>query len=128
MPTISVTKIFTFDSAHSLSGHKGKCAEVHGHTYRMEVTVVRSNGELLTSGSSEGMVMDFADLKEIVDEEILEKVDHKLLNDVFSFRTTAENMAMHFYELLQQKLQAVGIEIVRLRLWETPTSYAEVRR
>ena len=121
-----ITKIFTFDAAHSLPEHKGQCADLHGHTYRLEVTIARQNGELITNGSSAGMVMDFSDLKEIVNTEILEKVNHKFLNDVLDFRTTSENMSAYFYEVLQQKLVPIGVEVICLRLWETPTSYAEV--
>lgn len=126
MAKISITKIFTFDSAHSLPGHKGKCANLHGHTYRLEVTVSRQNGSLVTGGSSEGMVMDFGDLKSIVNTEIIEQADHKLLNDVYDFRTTSENLASHYYHVLERKLSPLGVAVCRIRLWESPTSYVEV--
>lgn len=101
MTAISVTKIFKFDAAHFLPEHSGKCADLHGHTYRLEVTVARKDGGLVAEGSSAGMVIDFGDLKAIVQREIIEKVDHKMLNDIFPFRTTAENMVIHFYEVLE---------------------------
>ena len=126
MTTISVTKIFKFDAAHFLPEHSGKCAELHGHTYRLEVTVARKDGGLVADGSSAGMVLDFGDLKAIVQREIIEKVDHKMLNDIFPFRTTAENMVIHFYEVLEQQLTPLDVEILKLRLWETQTSFAEV--
>ncbi len=126
MARISVTKIFKFDAAHFLPEHKGKCADIHGHTYRLEVTVARTDGDVLASGSSAGMVLDFGDLKEIVQREIIEKVDHKMLNDVLPFRTTAENMVVYFYEVLEQQLALLGVEVLKLKLWETQTSYAEV--
>ncbi|MGL5205910.1 MAG: 6-carboxytetrahydropterin synthase QueD [Acidaminococcaceae bacterium] len=125
---MSVTKIFKFDAAHFLPEHSGKCAELHGHTYRLEVTVARRDGGLVAEGSSTGMVLDFGDLKAIVKREIIEKVDHKMLNDVFSFRTTAENMVIYFHKVLEQELVPLGIEVLKLRLWETPTSFAEVAK
>lgn len=128
MAKISITKIFTFDSAHSLPGHKGKCANLHGHTYRLEVTVSRQNGGLVTGGSSEGMVMDFGDLKSIVNTEIIEQADHKMLNDAYDFRTTSENLASHYYHVLEGKLSPLGVEVCRIRLWESSTSYVEVGR
>ena len=92
----------------------------------MEVTVARTDGDVLASGSSAGMVLDFGDLKEIVQREIIEKVDHKMLNDVLPFRTTAENMVVYFYEVLEQQLALLGVEVLKLKVWETQTSYAEV--
>ena len=126
MAKTTITKIFMFDSAHSLPGHKAKCAHVHGHTYRLEVTVTRKEGNLIAGGSSDGMVMDFSDLKEIVNTEIIEQADHKFLNDVYAFRTTSENIANHYYRLLAEKLAPLGVEVCRLRLWESPTSFVEV--
>ena len=126
MTAISVTKIFKFDAAHFLREHSGKCAELHGHTYRLEVTVARKDGGLVADGSSADMVLDFGDLKAIVQREIIEKVDHKMLNDIFPFRTTAENMVVYFHEVLEQQLVPLGVEVLKLRLWETQTSFAEV--
>ena len=126
MTAISVTKIFKFDAAHFLPEHSGKCAGLHGHTYRLEVTAARKDGGLVSGGSSAGMVLDFGDLKAIVQREIIEKVDHKMLNDIFPFRTTAENMVVYFHEVLEQQLVPLGVEVLKLRLWETQTSFAEV--
>lgn len=122
---VKTTKSFTFDAAHFLPEHKGKCANMHGHTYRLEVTVVRNNGTLGNVGSDEGMVIDFADLKAIVKAEVIDKMDHKVLNDVLPFRTTAENMAAYIFEVLTDKLQASGVIVDRIKLWETPDSYVE---
>lgn len=124
----SATKIFSFDAAHSLPGHSGKCAAVHGHTYRLEVTVARYGSDLIIGGSSDGMIIDFGDLKAIVHEEIIDKADHRMLNDIYPFRTTAENMAQYFYKILQKRLMPMGIEVDSIRLWETPTAYVEVKK
>ncbi|HVJ50088.1 6-carboxytetrahydropterin synthase QueD [Desulfitobacterium sp.] len=123
---IKVTKSFTFDAAHFLPNHKGKCAKMHGHTYKLEVTVVREDGKLMDSGSDEGMVIDFSDLKAIVKAEVIDKVDHNVLNEVFSFRTTAENMAAHIFDVLTDKLRPLGVKVAKIKLWETPDSCAEV--
>lgn len=123
---IKVTKSFSFDAAHFLPNHKGKCSNMHGHTYKLEVTVIRDNGQLIDRGSDEGMVIDFSDLKSIVKSEVLDKVDHKVLNEVFPFRTTAENMAAYIFDVLDEKLSSYGVKVERIRLWETPDSWAEV--
>ena len=111
---MKVTKIFTFDAAHYLKFYDGPCHNLHGHTYRLEVTC-KSN--TLTNG----MLMDFAVLKQLVSEKILSKVDHKFLNDVFPFEPTAEKMA----DWILKELQPV-MPVYSVRLYETPTSFAEV--
>lgn len=123
---IKLTKSFTFDSAHFLPDHKGKCSNMHGHTYRLEVTVVRDNGKLINGGSDDGMVIDFSDLKDVVKAEVIDKIDHKVLNEVLPFRTTAENMAAHIFCVLTDKLQLRGVNIDKIKLWETPDSYVEI--
>jgi 6-pyruvoyltetrahydropterin/6-carboxytetrahydropterin synthase len=125
---VKTTKSFTFDAAHFLPNHKGKCAAMHGHTYRLEVTVVRENGKLSNDGSDEGMVIDFADLKALVKAAVIDRMDHKVLNDVLPFRTTAENIVAHIFQVLTDKLQASGVTVDRIKLWETPDSYAEAGR
>lgn len=124
---ISVTKIFTFDSAHRLNDYIGKCANLHGHTYKLEVQV---------KGRTDyrGIVVDFGDLKQIVNEHIISKYDHKFLNDLLPFNTTAENMVVFFFEVIDDQLKQLintrtqEIELQRVRLWETPNSYAEITR
>lgn len=125
---ITAKKIFHFDAAHCLPGHQGKCASLHGHTYRLEVVVVRKDGGLIANGSSEGMIIDFGDLNHIVKETILDKVDHHCLNDVFDFRTTSENLAAYMYTQLAERLAASDIVLDRLLLWESSTSSVEVSR
>lgn len=122
---VSVTKIFSFDSAHRLDDYIGKCANLHGHTYKLEVTFKGRTDE-------RGIVVDFGDIKSIVNEQIIGKYDHRFLNDLMPFNTTAENMVVHFFELVDNHLKGIedGNEAVlmRMRLWETPTCYAEVTR
>ncbi len=115
----TITKILTFDAAHSLPEHLGKCRNVHGHTYTLEVTI---EGETDSGGPTDGMVMDFADLSSRAAELVVEPLDHHYLNDLFDFAPTAEAVAKWALVTLRQ----AGLPVVRVRLWETPTSYAEV--
>ncbi|SSY79833.1 6-carboxytetrahydropterin synthase QueD [Alysiella crassa] len=133
-------KQFTFDMAHMLDGHDGKCQNLHGHTYILQVEV---SGCLHEEGAKKGMVMDFADLKDIVKQHILDKMDHAFIYDTTSAResqvadllnqlnsktygiatrTTAEEMTRHIFNTL--KIEA-NLPVSLVRLWETPSSYCE---
>lgn len=111
----TVTKEFVFDSAHQLEDYQGPCARVHGHTYKLQVTL-----EGMVNPAT-GMLVDFSTLKKIVNERIVDKLDHRMLNEVLDFNPTAELMAQWMFNLLREDLP-----VVRVRLWETPTSYATV--
>ena len=87
-----VTKIFTFDAAHQLTNYYGKCERVHGHTYRLEVTL---EGDV----HSNDMVIDFVLLKRIVKRQVLEKLDHHFLNDVLE-NPSAERLAVWIWDQL----------------------------
>ncbi|MRN38411.1 6-carboxytetrahydropterin synthase QueD [Neisseria sp. N95_16] len=136
---MKITKIFSFDSSHMLDGHDGKCQNLHGHTYKLEITV--SDG-LIQGGAKDGMVMDFTDLKAIVKQEIIDPFDHAFIYDGsneresqiaalldgwnmkilrLNYRTTAENMSMEMFTRLKQ----AGLKVCSVKLWETPTSCAE---
>lgn len=116
---ISITKKFTFEAAHQLPNHDGKCKNLHGHSYVLEVTV---SGPVIQSGPKEGMIMDFKDLSVIVDREIINQWDHQYLNDVLPFVTTAENLAT---EALS-RLQKAGLPVTSITLWETAKSFVTV--
>ncbi|MBE6192519.1 MAG: 6-carboxytetrahydropterin synthase [Rikenellaceae bacterium] len=140
---IRLTKEFTFESAHALWGYDGKCREIHGHSYRLFVTV---KGEPVTDPTSPklGMVMDFGELKAIVAQQITDHLDHsfvmrrtaeaeKLVESMQSqfanvilvdYQPTCENMLQDFAARLQKALPA-GVTLHSLRLHETATSYAE---
>lgn len=116
--TASVTRIFRFEAAHRLLEHGGECNRLHGHSYELWVTV---SGPL----GAGGMVMDFKDLKEAVQRAVVDVLDHRYLNDLFAFETTAENLAHWVWE----RLEEAGLRgLERVRLWETPNSFAEVGR
>ncbi len=121
---VYVAKQFTFDSAHFLHCYVGKCANMHGHTYKLEVIV---------SGKPDyrGIVLDFTVLKKIVKELIVEKLDHKILNEILTqMNTTAENMVVWIFEELENYLKEHNkeIRVEKVVLWETPTSYAAITR
>jgi 6-pyruvoyltetrahydropterin/6-carboxytetrahydropterin synthase len=135
---VSVCKIFTFDAAHQLIGHKGKCSNLHGHTYKLEV--VLKGKPLASQGhSDEGFVIDFSDIKRTVQESVVDDLDHAFLamgNEpiletltntgskvaLLSFRTTVENMSSY----IAYMLKLAGLPLHSVKLWETPTSWAEV--
>ena len=107
-----IAKEFTFDSAHFLKDYHGKCERLHGHTYRMRVTV---EGDVKPNG----LVMDFAEIKRIVNEKVVDKWDHNNINDTLE-HASAENMCIWAWEQLKTELP----QLVEIRIWETPTSFA----
>lgn len=109
-----VTKAFSFEAAHQLPWHAGKCKRLHGHHYRVEVTVEGPVGE-------NGVVIDFDDVKSVVRAEIVDRYDHQFLND-FLDNPTAELLAHDVWK----RLSGAGLHVVRLRLWETPDSSVEL--
>lgn len=116
----SITKMFTFEAAHQLPKHKGKCARLHGHSYRLEVTVT---GPIINDGSSsDGMIMDFGDMGKIVDEQVIQQWDHQFLNDLLPFTTTAELLANEIFA----RLTNAGLPICRVRLWETQKAFVTI--
>ena len=109
-----LTKEFAFDAAHKLLNYKGPCGRLHGHTYRLRVTI---------SGAVQknGMVMDFADLKKIVTERVLAKLDHTYLNRVIK-QPTAENIVSWIWHQVEKYLP-----LYEIKLWETPNSFVTYR-
>ncbi|HOT06231.1 MAG: Dihydroneopterin monophosphate aldolase [Methanosaeta sp. PtaB.Bin039] len=98
-----------FDAAHRLPGYPGKCARVHGHTYRVEAVLDGPVGE-------DGFVMDFFLVKEMLAAAVSE-MDHRDLNEVEP-NPTAEHLAYRIYRHLDQELQGHGVSLVSIRLWE----------
>lgn len=143
MSAIRLTKEFSFESAHALEGYDGACREIHGHSYRLFVTV---KGRPCTDALSPkyGMVMDFGDLKRIVNEQVVSRLDHsfvlrrsaanarlaEMLGARFErvvtvdYQPTCENMLADFAARIGAELPA-GVELHSLRLHETATSFAE---
>lgn len=120
---LTVTKLFEFEAAHQLPNHKGKCKNLHGHSYKLEVEVASDTGV-----NASGMIMDFGDLKKLVGGLIESKLDHMYLNESLNMEyPTAENMILSIAHLLSTRIKKPFV-VVRARLWETSTSYAEWRR
>ena len=122
---LTVTKIFKFEAAHWLPYYDGACRKLHGHSYKLEVTVTGSQ-KTSTENPQCGMIIDFSILKSIVDEKIINKVDHSNLNDLFD-NPTAENMVLEFADTIEKALP-IGIKLYSMKLWETDSSYAETLR
>jgi len=119
---MKVCKMFTFDAAHYLPSYEGKCRNLHGHTWKLEVEV--SSDELIQEGSETGMVVDFAKVKDVVNREVINKLDHNLLNDMVK-NPTCENLLGWIWDNLQTELEECHGFLTRLRLYETSDSYAE---
>ncbi|GIP57198.1 6-carboxytetrahydropterin synthase QueD [Paenibacillus sp. FSL W8-0186] len=126
---VLVSKEFTFDAAHHLHAYDGKCKNLHGHTYKVVFGISGIPDEL-------GLTIDFGTIKTIWKQEIEGYLDHQYLNESLPLmNTTAENMAVWLYEQMEQALQKEAYRSPELqarvefvRLYETPTSYAEARR
>ena len=133
---MKITKTFTWDMAHRLTNHKGKCYNLHGHTYKAEITIA---GDI----DKNGFVMDFGDLKEIVKNSLLDEFDHSFLcyvnDDIgrqikqhnntlkrpmkiidFPEETTAEHISNYIFNILKDR----GVNVCKVMVWETPTSQA----
>jgi 6-pyruvoyltetrahydropterin/6-carboxytetrahydropterin synthase len=120
----AITKIFEFEAAHRLLNYRGVCANLHGHRWRLEVSVKQIADQL----DDQDMIMDFVDLKGIVMAKVINKLDHLYINDVLGNKQqpTAEVMVEWMAKQIQTMLPE-GILLRRLKLWETSTSYIEWR-
>ncbi len=111
-----LSKDFTFDAAHFLTKYHGKCERLHGHTYKLRVTVEGPVGE-------DGMVMDFKELKNLVKEKVIDRYDHQNLNDFFE-NPSAELVAMKIWDDLVGDLP---VRLSEVTLWETADSSVTYR-
>lgn len=143
MSNIRITKQFSFETGHALYGYDGKCKNVHGHSYKLSVTVI---GKPITDNSHVkfGMVIDFGDLKKIVKEEIVDVFDHATVFNkntphvelakelevrghnilLVDYQPTSEMMVIDFAYKITQRLPK-HIQLHSLKLQETETSFAE---
>lgn len=118
---VLVSKEFTFDAAHHLHCYEGKCKNLHGHTYKVVFGISGFVDDI-------GLVIDFGDIKKIWKEQIEIHLDHRYLNETLPpMNTTAENMVVWIFEQMERQLTN-GNRVEFVRLFETPTSYAEARR
>ena len=143
MSNIRITKQFSFETGHALYGYDGKCKNVHGHSYKLSVTVI---GQPITDSSNVkyGMVIDFTDLKRIVKDEIVDVFDHATVFNkntphvelakelkardhhviLVDYQPTSEMMVIDFAKKIRKHLPE-NISLFSLRLQETDTSFAE---
>jgi 6-pyruvoyltetrahydropterin/6-carboxytetrahydropterin synthase len=142
MNKIRITKEFTFEMAHALWNYDGACKNIHGHSYKLFVTISGSPIED-KDNTKFGMVMDFKDLKSIVNKTVAEMLDHSLVvyKDaegaglesvkklyekvfVFDFQPTCENLVIYIAKTIIPELPR-ELTLHSLKLYETATSYAE---
>ncbi|WP_420571091.1 6-pyruvoyl trahydropterin synthase family protein [Kordia sp.] len=143
MSKIRITKQFNFETGHALYGYDGKCKNVHGHSYKLSVTVI---GTPITDNNNVkwGMVIDFSDLKKIVKEEVVDVFDHAIVFNkntphinlatnmreeghnviLADYQPTSENMVIDFAAKIKKRLPK-EIQLFSLRLQETDSSCAE---
>ena len=118
-----ITVEYSFAAGHALRGYKGKCENVHGHNYKVQVTVA---GEQL---NPTGLFMDFVELRAAI-KAAVERLDHRFLNDLPPFdqlNPSAENLAKYFWEKIEPQAQAQGVRVEAVTIWETDITSATYR-
>lgn len=113
----------TFAAGHALRNYRGKCENVHGHNYRVQVTLAGA------SLDTAGLLVDFVELKKVV-HAVLDRLDHQFLNDLPPFDTenpSAENMARYIYQEVSRGLPPGPAKVAQVRIWETDTASATYR-
>ena len=137
---ITITKIFSFEMAHAIHNYVGACQNLHGHSYELHVTVTdsKSNDKPI---EGLGIIIDFKDLKHVVNTAVIDLLDHRLVlsrdylsshpelnipNNTFiwDYEPTAENILYFIKEAIKNNLPE-NVQLVKLKLYETKTSYAE---
>lgn len=137
---VRITKEFSFETSHQLENYDGKCRNIHGHSYKLFITVI---GTPIDDPKSPkyGMLIDFTDLKKIVNDQIVEPFDHALVLPkpsktydllkssgtklmMTEYQPTCENMVGHFASIIKPLLPQ-NVRLYSIKLYETATSYAE---
>jgi 6-pyruvoyltetrahydropterin/6-carboxytetrahydropterin synthase len=114
---------YSFAAGHALRGYKGKCENVHGHNYKIQVAV---EGQGLNSA---GLLVDFVDLRKAL-KTLGERLDHRFLNDLEPFdrlNPSAENIALYFAERLESQLKSDGVRLRSVTVWESDGASATYR-
>jgi len=109
--TMILGREFALHAAHNLANYDGKCENLHGHTYRLQVQIKGSVGE-------NGMVMDFAEIGRVVEDRVVSVLDHSYLNDVLGGTSSLEKLAEWVWNKLEDALP-----LARLELWETDANF-----
>lgn len=142
MAKIRISKDFEFEMAHALWNYDGLCKNIHGHSYKLRVTLI-GTPVLDESNPKLGMVMDFGELKQIVLDEVVDRLDHTLLIfkkapaeklaglpqmterfEITDYQPTCENLLIDFAERIKKRLPD-QVLLLSMRLYETSTSFAE---
>jgi len=142
MAKIRITKIYDFEMAHVLKDYDGPCRNIHGHSYKLFVSVT-GNPIQDENSPKKGMVMDFKDLKAIVKSRIVDRFDHALVISrdtdpdmiasmekhmekliLVDYQPTSENLVTDFASIIRSHLPE-NVKLHNLRLWETATSFSE---
>ncbi|MDD2206164.1 MAG: 6-carboxytetrahydropterin synthase QueD [Aminobacterium sp.] len=113
-------KEFIFDAAHNLVHYKGKCENLHGHTYRMVIVIEGTPDH-------EGMVVDFCEVSSIVKEKVVSRLDHAYINDIIP-QPSAENIAVWVWKEIEQFFKRPHCHLYAVEIWETATSGVIVRK
>lgn len=121
---ISVCKTFSFEYAHYLPCHQGKCRRLHGHSAKLEIEVTGAVKPFDTGDPESGMVIDFGNLKAIVQKNVIDVLDHSCLNDIFH-NPTAEVILQWIRDRLITFFKSKNLSLSRIRLYETQDSYVE---
>ncbi len=140
---LTLTRRFTFEMAHALEGYDGLCSHIHGHSYKLFITI-SGTPSIDSQSPKEGMIIDFSDLKRIVNDTVLSHYDHALMLRSSStelvaairkewdrvievdFQPTCENLIVEIYTRLKNALPQ-SVELSEIRLYETENSYATLR-
>jgi 6-pyruvoyltetrahydropterin/6-carboxytetrahydropterin synthase len=137
-----LTKIFHFEMAHAISGYQGLCKNIHGHSYQLHVTVGAPHNEAAYIAAP-GFLLDFKELKQIVNKAVVEQLDHKLVLSqqyiaqhaevteqenlvVWEAEPTAENLLLYMQQCISKQLPA-PVQLLEMKLYETQNSYATWR-
>lgn len=122
---ILVTRHFQFEAAHTIPDHPGKCKNLHGHSYKLVVTVGAEHVP------PSGYFIDFAELKEVVNESVIEYLDHRYLNDLTAFTgevTSAENICQWIWMVLENAFRFQCYQLMEITLYETEDCCVTITR
>jgi 6-pyruvoyltetrahydropterin/6-carboxytetrahydropterin synthase len=119
-----VNIIKSFSAAHWLANIGGKCEELHGHNFKVEVTVAAPDL------NSSGLLIDFREVKKWL-TEILDKLDHQQLNELKQFigiNPSAENIAQHIFQEMEKKIKPSVVEVIQVKVWESENASVTYKR
>ncbi len=119
-PLTKIVRRFTFEASHTIPHHPGKCKDLHGHSYKLEVEVIDM------VHPPDGYFVDFGTIKTLVNIHVIDVLDHKHLNDIVLPIASAENIVRWISEKLIAGFEPPGLILSRVRLYETENCYVEI--